>query len=621
MRRAQAKQSLLWLNFIKMIINYPDSVSLRLKWVAEYHGPNPCAEAAVVVAELTADRMPPGDHVKMAVERLWRQSGMAPADDAALRHRLEQGGQDDALLALAMAATTWAQAALNEVRGHVQHAGAGRAGGAVRLWVGFHHADLSRIALQLALRTLAGLISSPPHLPALQAELDKLWQACRHHHPDYQARILMVGAQDMEVPCLHFLPGSRYWQFGWGDKARVFMESASNQDGMLGSQWQKSKVAAKALMTALGLPTPRHVLVARADELPAAVERIGFPCVLKPLDSGGGKGVTANIRSLAEAQAAFKLAFRQKQDLVMVEAHVQGEDHRLMVINGQMVAAIRREPSFVVGDGRNSVAALVAHLNASRSKNMVRSRYLRPIPMDEVLRQHLATQLLTLTDVPAPGQRVTLRSNANLSTGGMCTDVTALCHPQVRAMAELLASTSGLATIGIDYLTTDIARPSTETGGVFIEMNTTPGLDACVAAAWPEALIARRVLGESVGRIPVDLTITSADGLEALRKGLEKPRLDAGQALVVRDTLYLGDLVLHVGSSEPWAAVKAGLRNPCVRGMRVICSVEELVGLGCPVDRVRHVTMGLRDGQAILPPAWEEVIRRHSESVVEARLP
>lgn len=188
-------------------------------------------------------------------------------------------------------------------------------------------------------------------------------------------------------------------------------------------------------------------------------------------------------------------------------------------------------------------------------------------------------------------------------------------------MAELLARASGLAANGIDYLTADIARPSAETRGMFIEMNTTPGLDACVAAGWPEALIARRVLGESVGRIPVDLTVTSADGLKALRKGLEKPSLDAGQALVVRETLYLGDLVLHVSSSEPWAAVKAGLRNPCVTGMRVICSAEELVSLGCPVDRVRHVTMGLRDGQAILPPAWEEVIRRHSESVVAAKAP
>lgn len=395
-----------------MIISSPESISLRLKWVAEYHGPNPCAEAAVVAAELTADLMPPGDHVEMAAERLWRQSGMAPAHDAAPGHCLEQGGQHDPLLALAQAATAWAQAALNEVRGHVQHAGAERAGDAVRLWIGFHHADLSRTALQFAIHTLAGLLNRPTHPPVLQAELDKLWQACRHHHPDYQARILMVGAQDMDVPCLHFLPGSRYWQFGWGDKARVFMESASNQDGVLGSQWQRSKAAAKALMTALGLPTPRHVLVAREDEVPAAVERIGFPCVLKPLDCGGGNGVTANISSLAEAQAAFKLASRQMQDLVMVEAHVQGEDHRLMVINGQMVAAIRREPSFVVGDGRNSVAALVAQLNGPRSKNMVRSRYLRPIPMDEVLRQHLATQFLTLTDVPALGRRVTCQRSA-----------------------------------------------------------------------------------------------------------------------------------------------------------------------------------------------------------------
>jgi cyanophycin synthetase len=338
--------------------------------------------------------------------------------------------------------------------------------------------------------------------------------------------------------------------------------------------------------------------------------------VVKPLDAGGGKGVTANIRTLAEAQTAFPVAFRQKQGPVMVEAHVPGDDHRLMVVDGRLVAAIRREPSSVVGDGHKSVAALVDELNAPRSGNMVRSRYLRPIALGAVLVHHLVTQSLKLADIPAAGRRITLRSNANLSTGGVCTDVTAVCHPQVRALAELLAKTSGLTTVGIDYLTTDISTAPAEAGGAFIEMNTTPGLDACVAAGWSEAAIARMVLGESVGRIPVDLTVLSAAGLGALRSGGVTPLLAEDEALIIVDALHVGQMTLRMGTAEPWAAVKAGLRNPGVAALHVICSAEDLDRLGCPVDRFRLVKIAVAEGRAIISPGWCEVLSRQGQPAV-----
>lgn len=541
---------------------------LRLKWIAEYHGPNPYADAAVVVGEL------PGDA--------------------------------EAVLALAQSAAARALADLNEVRGHVLNAGAVRAGGAIHLWVGFHQPKLTRTAVEQALRAL----TQGTHGQARPADLDRLGQSCRRHHPDYQARILMVGADDMGLPYLHFLPDSRYWQFGWGAKSRVFLESGSNADGLLGSYWAKNKVRTKALLGALGLPTPAHVLVQQAADLPAAVARVGFPCVVKPLDSGGGKGVTANIRSLVEAQTAFGIARRESQGHLLVEAHVEGMDHRLMVINGELVAAIRREPSFFVGDGVRPVSSFIAELNATRSTNMIRSRYRRPIALDDVLDTHLRTQGLSLEAVPKAGQRVSVRSNANLSTGGMCTDVTATCHPQVRAMAEQLARSSGLATIGIDYLTTDLSRPPGESGGAFIEMNTTPGLDACIAAGWPEARIARLVLGPGVGRIPIELTVLGAGGMQALRQGLHGRCLAADQALVIGDELRIGEMTLQPSTPEPWAAVKAALRNVCIQRVQVVCTLEQLVRLGCPVDRVDQVRVSSADDVGRLPPPWREVLDR-----------
>ncbi len=587
------------------------SIPFHLNWIAEYHGANPFAGSAVVVGELTGESLADMAQLEAACANLWAQSGMQRGADG-----LGNLACEDVKLALGQAAAAWALAVLNEVRGYVIDAGAEQAGDLVCLWVGFHDAQLSRVVLQLALGSLIQLLNGQSELPSLKTDLNSVWQACRVRHPDYQARILMVGAQEMDVPHLHFLTGTKYWQFGWGAKARVFMESSSNADGALGSQWENNKAMTKALLSSLGLPTPVHVLLDREEDVPAAVEQVGFPCVVKPLDAGAGKGVTANIQSVQDALTAFWVAFRQKQGPVMVEAYVPGDDHRLMVIDGQFVAAIRREPSFVLGDGRKAVAALVHELNAPRSSNMVRSCYLRPIEMDEVLDQHLGKQSLTLNDVPVNGRRVTLRSNANLSTGGICTDVTAICHPQVRAMALLLAQTSGLSTIGIDYLTTDIAGVPVEAGGAFIEMNTTPALDVCVAAGWSEPSIARLVLGESVGRIPVKLNVLSSAGMHALQADPGKIKVGVSEAMVVDDDVYFQGVVLRVGTSEPWAAVKASLKNPAVKSALVFCTADRLNRYGCPVDRVHDARVEVRAGNVILSEKWLHTLSRLSENGV-----
>ena len=585
---------------------------LSLKWTARYHGPNPLADSSLVVAELTADSLSDVAQLEHASATLWGQSGMH--QETVEEHANKR--TDDGLLAVGEMASQWALAALNEVRGDVRHAGAVRDGEVVRLWVGFHHPKVSRAALELAVRALVQRINGPGDPQELGAELSQLWKACRVHHPDFQARILRLAAREMDVPYLPFLPGNRYWQFGWGAKALVFMETSSNADGTLGSQWQKNKATSKELMKAMGFPVPAHVLVSRAQDLPTAVARIGFPCAVKPLDSGGGQGVTADIKSVADVQTAFQFASQYTKGPVLVESHIPGYDHRLTVIDGQLISAIRREPSFVVGDGQRSLSVLVAHLNAPRSSNIVRSRYLRPVAMDDVLVRHLATQALTLEHVPVIGQRVTLRSNANLSTGGMCTDLTAVCHPQVRAMAEQLAKTTGLRALGIDYLTTDISGAPSLTGGAFIEMNASPGLAVCVASGWSETAIGRKVLGESVSRIPIDLTLLSASGMGQLQSAFQNPLVAQDAAVVIGDALHIGELTLNFKSTEPWPAVNASLRNRGVRRVQVICTADAVHRFGFPVDRLQSVAVAVCDGEPVLSPDWTAVLNRVAPSDV-----
>ena len=584
--------------------NISPVISLRLNWSAEYHGPNPCAHSAVVVAELAADLLPSVEQVSRACEQLWYGSGMVASKVETPGSRTGQDHQNSALLVLGRTATAWAKAALNEVRGFVQHAGAEGGGDVMRLWVGFHHAELSRAALQLALRTLAELMNGCSSQARLKADLEQLWQACRRYHPDFQARILMGAARDMDVPFMPFLAESRDWQFGWGTRSRVFFETASNADGALGWRWQRNKVTSKELMRSLGMPTPGHVLVRDEADLSHALARVGVPCVVKPLDSGGGKGVTANIRDDQSLRLAFREARRYSVGPLLVEQHLAGTDYRLMVVDGQLVAALQREASCLVGDGLTSLGELLRRLNSTRFENLARSCYLRPIKIDDVLTQHLQGQGVDLDSVLPHGRAVSLRSNANRSTGGISTDVTDRLHPQVRAMAEQLAKVMGLRAAGIDYLTLDIAQDPWSSGGGFIEINATPGMAVFVAAGWSEEAIGRVLLGEGLGRIPVTLTIVSRDRLPQALELLQSRQLEETQGWVCGKELRVGAAALFVKGLRPWEAVGAALRNPCLQRLELVCTGEDIERDGLPVDRFQAVNIQDRT----LEQSWIRVL-------------
>lgn len=575
-------------------------MELRLRWTREFQGPNPHAKAAVVVGEINAQALADRELISRATAELWVWSGMnlAQADEPG------NGCEGDSLLLLGQTAAVWALAALNEVRGFVLHAGAERTGECVRMWVGFHHAELSRGALQLALRSLVQLLKGELDPAQFKADLQRLWQACRRYHPDFQARILMGAARDMDVPFMPFLAESRDWQFGWGTCSRVFFETASNTDGALGWRWQRNKVTSKELMRSLGLPTPAHVLVREEADLPHALARVGMPCVVKPLDSGGGKGVTANIRDDKSMRLAFREARRYSVGPLLVEQHLEGTDYRLMVVDGKLVAALKREASCLVGDGLTSLGELLRRLNSTRFENLARSRYLRPIKIDGVLTQHLQGQGVDLDSVLPHGRIATLRSNANRSTGGISTDVTDRLHPQVRAMAEQLAKVTGLRAAGIDYMTLDIAQDPWSSGGGFIEINATPGMAVFVAAGWSEEAIGRVLLGEGLGRIPVTLTIVSRDQLPQAMELLQSRQLEETQGWVCGKELRVGAATLFVKGLRPWEAVGAALRNPCLQQLELVCTGKDIERDGLPVDRFQAVNIQDRT----LEQSWIRVL-------------
>ncbi|NTW11630.1 MAG: ATP-grasp domain-containing protein, partial [Chlorobiaceae bacterium] len=494
--------------------------------IVTFHGPSPFALDPVVVAGID---LPPEESGEAA---FFRQGCRCFHD--AYPDWFSGQRSSDLPFAEYIAATLaqWAMGALNEVRGYIRESGYSEVPGGALLWVGFHEPQVSVIALDLAWNLLES-VSMTGVFPRSSADegLDSLWHHCSMHHPDYQARILMEGAFSKGVPVMPFIPGTKYWQFGWGSRSRIFFESMSNDDGSLGYQLQKSKPIGKEVFKALGFPSPAGEIVSRPEELAGAAKRIGWPCVVKPLESGGGRGVVAGIRNEKELTEAFAFAKKFTDGPVMVEKFVEGNDHRLMVIGGKFFAAIRREPSSVTGDGKSTIRQLVDGLNRFRSHNIVKSRYLRPVSLDDVLERFLISQGLDFDTVPEEGRRVYLRSNSNLSTGGICIDVSGSVHPDVKRMAESVAITMGLGTAGIDFITTDIGKSFHECGAL-IESNTTPGLDAMIAAGQNTAEVACAVLGSKPGRIPFHLIVVEESGLEDAWVYLKSMKFREGAGLV-----------------------------------------------------------------------------------------
>ena len=233
-------------------------------------------------------------------------------------------------------------------------------------------------------------------------------------------------------------------------------------------------------MRDLGLPVPEQRIVRRASEAVRAAKRIGFPVVLKPLDGNHGRGVSINLKTDEEVEVGFKKAAEHGRTII-VESHIEGFDHRLLVVNGELVAAAKREPGHIVGDAKHTIAELVDIVNEDPRRGVGHEKVLTRLEFDHQAERLLSKSGYDKDTVPKKGEVVYLRSTANLSTGGTALDVTDIIHPDNREMAIRSIRAIGLDIGGVDFLTNDISLSYREAGGAICEVNAGPGFRMHVA--------------------------------------------------------------------------------------------------------------------------------------------
>ncbi|WP_395693314.1 cyanophycin synthetase [Piscinibacter sp.] len=316
------------------------------------------------------------------------------------------------------------------------------------------------------------------------------------------------------VPYRRLTEGSLV-QFGWGVKQRRIWAAEVDSTGAVAESIAQDKDLTKRLLAAAGVPVPRGRPVKDLEDGWAAAQALGLPVVVKPRDGNQGKGVTVNIVDREHFDAAYRAADEIGE--VMVEQFLPGHDFRLLVVGDKLVAAARRDPPYVVGDGVHTVRELVDKVNADPRRGDGHATSLTRIRLDDIAMARLKLQELTVDSVPPTGQRVVLRNNANLSTGGTATDVTDDVHPQVAARAVSAARMVGLEICGVDVVCESVGVPLEQQRGGVVEVNAAPGLRMHLAPSFGkprpvgDAIIERLYPAGQDGRIPV-VAVTGTNG-------------------------------------------------------------------------------------------------------------
>jgi cyanophycin synthetase len=309
----------------------------------------------------------------------------------------------------------------------------------------------------------------------LLAELERLIRLAERLAFGPSTQALIDEAVSRDIP---FMRLDRYSlvQLGQGLHQQRIRATMTSRTPAIAVDIASDKSLTNRLLDSAGLPVPRAEVVETEDEAVGAAGRLGFPCVVKPLDGNHGRGVALDLRSDEAVREGFAGALRESRSGdVVVETFVAGNDYRVLVIGGRVAAVAERVPASVVGDGVHTVRELVDIANQDPRRGIGHEKVLTRITIDEAAEGRVAAQGFDLDGVPPEGARVKLALTGNMSTGGTSIDRTLEAHPDNVEIAETAARVVGLDVAGIDFICPDIATPVRETGGAIVEVNAAPG--------------------------------------------------------------------------------------------------------------------------------------------------
>jgi cyanophycin synthetase len=460
-------------------------------------------------------------------------------------------------------------------------------------------------AAHAAVRIAEALCSGADY--ALEKDIEMLRKIAREDGLGPSTAVIIQAAANRGIPHLRLDNGSIV-QLGYGSAQKRIKATITNQTSPIAVDLASDKHKTKQMLQFASVPVPQGMVIEDVNQLEEVVSSIGFPLVAKPFDGNHGNGVTLNIQNREQAKAAFDCAvtFSEK---VIFEKYLTGHDYRLLVINYKLVAAAKRTPAMVVGDGISTVKELVEQENLNPCRGEDHENTLTRIRIDKATEALLQLQKLSADSVPAKGIDVVLKQTANLSTGGTSEDVTDVLHPEVVEIAERVARVIGLDICGIDVIAKDITRAIKKDEFAVIEVNAAPGFrmhtNPVIGKPRPvgEAVVDMLFPGEKNGHIPL-IAITGTNGKTTTARIIAHIAATAGYSpgLTTTDGIYInGNMIEEGDCTGPVSSTKV-LQDSSVDFAVLECARGGLLRAGlafnqCDVGIVTNVAedhLGLR---------------------------
>jgi len=443
--------------------------------------------------------------------------------------------------------------------------------GTYQVVIEYQYEQAGRYAARAAVRLCQSIVDTGDYpLEELSKDLEDLRQLAGEASLGPSTEAIVKEAEAKDIPWFEL--GARHLiQLGYGKYQKRIQATLSNQTGILGVELASDKEGTKRVLQDAGIPVPRGTTINYLDDLEEAIAYVGgYPIVIKPLDGNHGRGITIDINSWEEAIEAYDAA-KEVSRSVIVERFYRGSDHRVLVVNGKLVAVAERIPAHVVGDGTRTIEELIETTNNDPRRGEGHDNVLTKITLDRTSWQLLEKQGFALDSILNEGQICYLRATANLSTGGIAVDRTDDIHPENIWIAQRVAKTIGLDICGIDIVTTDITKPLRAVDGVIVEVNAAPGfrMHVCPSVGIPRN-VAEPVLDMlfppgTPSRVPIIAT-TGTNGKTTTTRLIAHLFRQTGQVVgyTTTDGTYIGDYLAEPGDNTGPQSAQLILQDPTV---------------------------------------------------------
>jgi len=422
--------------------------------------------------------------------------------------------------------------------------------------------------------------------------IDTLRDLAETHLLGPSTHSIVEAADDHDIPALRMNEGNLV-QLGFGSAQRRIWTAETDQTSAIAETISRDKALTKTLLQQAGIPIPQGHVVHSAQAAWEVAQDIGLPVVVKPLSGNHGRAVFTHLTRQTEIETAYAIAEQEDED-VLIERHIAGHEHRLLVVGDKLVAAARGEIAMVTGDGVSTIDQLIdRQINSDPRRGDSELHPLNCIRVDSACLLELRQQgFQSEEDIPTAGQEVIIQRIGNVAA-----DVTAQVHPDTAVLAALAARIVGLDIAGIDLVAQDISQPLVLQQGAIVEVNAGPGLLMHLKPAQGEARpVGRAIVGHlfpksadgkpSDGRIPLIAVTGNADCTAVAHLIAYLLQLDRKQvALASHDGLFIDQRQIDAGNQASFTGADRLLRNPAVSTAVMEIDDDNLLEHGLAFDR------------------------------------